>query len=190
LKVIVGLGNPGIKYRQTRHNMGFMVVDNLAAKHSTKFCDYDKLYKFGSFQIHDQQIHIIKPLTFMNNSGNAVREVVTQLKISDYSNLLIISDDINLSFGVIRLRAYGSAGGQKGIQSVISAIGTQAFPRLRIGIGSNFEKAEDYVLSKFTRKERKVLPNILDTVVTAVEFYIERGISLTMSKFNKNLIEN
>ena len=190
MKVIIGLGNPGIKYRKTRHNIGFMVIDNLAAKYRVKYSNYDNLYKFGSFQIQDQRIHLIKPLTYMNRSGDAVKEVMDQFKIEDYSNLLIISDDINLPFGVIRLRAHGSAGGQKGLQSVITEIDSHAFPRLRVGIGSNYDKAEDFVLSKFTRKERKILPNILDSAVTAVESYIEVGINLTMSKFNRNLIEN
>ncbi|MBN2365259.1 MAG: aminoacyl-tRNA hydrolase [Calditrichaeota bacterium] len=187
--VIVGLGNPGLQYKETRHNIGFMVLDQFCRKHKLAFRKSGKMYRAVSFEFESEKVRFVKPQTYMNESGNAVRKAVIESGITDFSRLLVVSDDINLPFGTIRLRESGSAGGQKGLQSIIDHLGTNAFPRMRIGIGNHFSDAADYVLSRFSRKEQKDVPFILTYAVEALEYFISNGIELTMSKYNRNVLE-
>jgi len=187
--LIVGLGNPGKKYRNTRHNIGFMVVDALAAKFQKSFRVFDDTFWKTTIEHNAGTAILMKPRTYMNLSGIAVALACGYFGVS-VSNLLIICDDINLKFGTIRIRAKGSDGGQKGLRSIIAHLGTQEFPRLRIGIGDHFEDAVEHVLSPFNAGESKELPLIISTAAEAVESFMEHGIELTMSRFNKNYLEN
>lgn len=187
--LIVGLGNPGKKYEHTKHNIGFMVADCLAAKFKKSFIKYKDIYWETSFKFNECQIKVIKPATFMNLSGLAVASGVKQHEVA-LSNLLIVCDDINLNFGVIRIRAKGSDGGQKGLRSIITILGTEDFPRLRIGVGDHVEDATQYVLSPFREQDREHLPLIINQATDAVKSFIINGLELAMSRFNRNVLNN
>ncbi len=188
--LIVGLGNPGKEYSRTRHNLGFMVVDLLAEKYRLEFAKGKGPYYFTKLQIGGATVILVKPLTFMNLSGRAVAAALRDFDIEALEKLLVICDDIDLPFGTIRLRRRGSDGGQKGLRSIIETLGTREFCRLRIGIGDHFRDAAEYVLSPFSKTEEKELPFILQFAVDAVISFVEKGIEWTMSRFNKNVLEN
>jgi PTH1 family peptidyl-tRNA hydrolase len=184
MKIIAGLGNPGFKYRNTRHNTGFLVLKHLAKKHRLpiKKKGFSGIYSIG--RIAGQEVMLFEPLTYMNLSGEAVNAVCSS-RMDEKKDLLVISDDFNLSLGCIRLRKEGSAGGHNGLQSVISKIGPD-FARLRIGIGSG-EATGDmsaYVLSVFSREERIVINGILEKAAECVEMWLARGITEAMSLYN------
>jgi len=187
--LIVGLGNPGKEYQETRHNIGFMVVDFLAAKFNKSFKKIQDTFWTLSFDCDNKKISLLKPATFMNLSGIAVISGIKQYDVV-LSNFLVICDDINLKFGTLRIRSKGSDGGQKGLRSIISNVGTPDFPRLRIGIGDYFDNASAYVLSPFNSAEKKELPSIIQIAADAVESFVLNGIELTMSRFNRNYLEN
>jgi PTH1 family peptidyl-tRNA hydrolase len=215
-KLIVGLGNPGNKYRHTRHNIGFLVLDKLAKFFKIKSSETEDDYEFAVKEYKDTTIVLMRPLTFMNRSGFAVREFFENYEISG-ENVLIVYDDVNLDFGTIRLRPSGSDGGHKGMQSVIYEMHTEDIPRLRIGIKNpaELEKFElkltpeapeqnhesmsevhegkydlaEYVLSNFTDDEIQKMDIILDFSKDAVLSFIGHGIEETMNKFNKNVLE-
>jgi len=187
--LIVGLGNPGKEYQETRHNIGFMVVDFLAAKFNKSFKKIQDTFWTLSFDCDKKKISLLKPATFMNLSGIAVISGIKQYDVV-LSNFLVICDDINLKFGTLRIRSKGSDGGQKGLRSIISNVGTPDFPRLRIGIGDYFDNASAYVLSPFNSAEKKELPSIIQIAADAVESFVLNGIELTMSRFNRNYLEN
>ncbi len=191
--VIVGLGNPGEKYKNTRHNIGFIITGALAekfkitGKYSPKF---DAI--IGKGNIKDTEVLIVQPQTYMNLSGEAVLRVLNWYKL-DVSNLFVIFDDVSLDFGRIRFRPDGSAGGHNGIKSIISSCGSENFPRLKIGIGPNPGERlwKTYVLQKFSEQEQKHLPNITDVCVDAVEFYIQQEMAAARNKFNGiNILED
>jgi len=185
--LIAGLGNPDVQYLHTRHNVGFMVVDQLAENLKINF-KQKPLFWIANKIYRNIEVLIVKPKTYMNLSGKAIHALLLEHKI-DLSNILIICDDMNLPFGTIRIRAKGSDGGQKGLRSIISHLGTQDFPRLRIGIGSQFDNATDFVLSKFSLEEQKNMPLILDWAEKAIRYFILNGAELTMNRFNRNCIE-
>ncbi len=187
--LIVGLGNPGKEYRATRHNVGFMVVEFLASMFKTKFKKYKNIFWLTSIEYNQKKLLILKPATFMNLSGNAVVYGINYYDVV-LSNLLVICDDINLNFGTIRIRSKGSDGGQKGVRSIIEHLGTQNFPRLRIGIKDHFIDAAEYVLSPFNAAEQKDLPFIIEIAADAVLSLMLNGIELTMSRFNRNYLGN
>jgi len=189
LYVIVGLGNPGPSYHDTRHNVGFMVLDLWQKKYNLKYTRDVGPSQVSFCNILGKKITFVRPLTFMNLSGRAVKRIVDKYQVSDYSKLLVISDDLNLPFGSIRLRGEGSSGGQKGLKSMILELGTAEFPRLRIGIGPGYANAVKYVLSPFSKKEKKDLPLILDMASEAVESFITAGLEKTASQYNKNYLE-
>jgi len=180
--LIVGLGNPGSRYANTRHNVGFKVVERLAERLNYTFRagKGDYLMTSGS-----ADIILVKPLTFMNNSGAAVRRAVDYFDI-ELLRVLIVFDDYQLPLGKLRLRARGSDGGHNGMASVIQHLGADEVPRLRLGISAEFEKGEmaDYVLSTFSKEEQKRLPEIYDRAVDAVFSFIDAGIQSAMNKFN------
>lgn len=187
--VIVGLGNPGPSYYDTRHNVGFMVLDLWNKKYDLKYIRDVGPSQVAFCNILRKKVTLVRPLTFMNLSGRAVKRIVEKYQISDYSKLLVISDDLNLPFGSIRLRGEGSYGGQKGLKSLISELGSSEFPRLRIGIGPGYANAVKYVLSPFSKKEKKDLHLILDMASKAVESFITEGLEKTASQYNKNYLE-
>lgn len=183
--LIVGLGNPGKAYAYSRHNIGFMCVDHLSKKHKLLFDKRRYSAKLAFGLVRDVPVLLAKPQTFMNLSGSAVYELARsyQIKLED---LLVISDDMDLPFGAIRLRRGGSAGGHKGLASIISSIKTDSFPRLRLGIGRpEMSEPVDYVLQNFTGAERKELVEILDLAVEAVECLLVEGIDKAMNEYNR-----
>lgn len=188
--IIIGLGNPGSEYQNTRHNVGFMALDTLARRFRLKFKRNRNIYQSVTVNLDNREVVFVKPLTFMNRSGIAVKAVLQKYEVSDLSRILIVCDDFNLPFGTLRLRPAGSHGGQKGLQSIISTLGTQEFPRLRIGIGDDFTDAAEYVLSPFRKDEREDLPVILNWAADAIESFVANGIEFTMSKYNRNYLEN
>ncbi len=188
--IVFGLGNPGAEYEHTRHNIGFRVVDKLAERNSQKFTKGKGNYFQATFRLKNKKFLLIKPMTFMNESGRAVQQVCQFYKIQEFSNLLVVLDDINLPLGTIRLRPDGTDGGQKGLRSILQTMGTLRIPRLRIGIGFPKGEARKYVLSKFSKSEQKFLPEIIDTAADAVESFGLQGLDVTMNQFNKQLFTN
>ncbi len=185
--LIAGLGNPGQKYRKTRHNIGCMVVDFLAAKFGRIFRKKTDTFRATLFDFHQGTIILLKPTTYMNLSGLAISSGVEYYKIV-LSNLLIICDDVNLKFGTIRIKSKGSDGGQKGLRSIITTLETQDFARLRLGIGDHFYDVADYVLSPFNTMEQKDLRAIIQIASDAILSFVLEGIELTMSRFNRTYL--
>jgi len=179
-RLIVGLGNPGRKYVETRHNVGFMVIDQMAAEGSLRFAE-EKRWK--SQISKDSDKFLLKPQTYMNDSGFAVSKVSSFYKI-DADQILIIYDDLDLNFGQLRIRGQGSAGGHNGVRSIISHLGTENFPRLRVGIGRKDGESSDHVLGKFSIEERSILEKSIKEAVLAVTLISEQGISAAMTRFN------
>lgn len=184
--IIVGLGNPGKKYENTRHNIGFDAIDALVDEY--RIPDSGKQHKAhcGKGVIEGQKVILAKPTTFMNLSGESVRELVDYYKIDPESELLVIYDDISLEPGKIRIRKKGSAGGHNGIKSIIQHLGTQNFQRIRIGVGKkpkNWDLA-DYVLGTFSKDDRAVLDETLKRVVQAAAMIVQDDIDGAMNQFN------
>lgn len=191
-KLLVGLGNPGQKYARTRHNIGFEVIDALAQSWSVKLADNKRFHGHvgNSRTASGDHLILLKPTTYMNRSGQSVRALLDWYKLSP-SDVLVIYDDMDLPIGKLRLRLSGSAGGHNGMKSLISHLGTQAFPRLRLGIS----RANDpdnptnravvgHVLGKFTTDERKVMDAAVHLAGEAIEFSLGKGIERTMSLYN------
>ncbi|NLM22271.1 MAG: aminoacyl-tRNA hydrolase [Peptococcaceae bacterium] len=184
MKAVIGLGNPGLKYRYTRHNVGFRLLDSLVQEAGCSFRDGFR-GKLAEGRVNGERIFFLKPYTFMNLSGLAVRELAGFYKIPG-QDILVIHDDMDLSLGKLRLRAKGSAGGHNGLKSIISELGTQNFWRLKIGVGRPREGLDvvNHVLSSFTKEEEVVLAEILDKAYQAVNLWLEdKGIE-AMNKFN------
>ena len=185
MKLIVGLGNPGLKYRRTRHNIGFMVVDALAAQRDLHF----RRGKFRGMQAEGQigkeRVVLAKPLTYMNDSGACVGGLVRYHHCA-LEDLLVISDDIQLDLGKLRLRRSGSAGGHHGLESIIKHLSTSEFPRLRLGVGRPPEWMDmmSYVLSPFPRADAKLVAETVDRAVLAVETWLYHGLGEAMNRFN------
>jgi PTH1 family peptidyl-tRNA hydrolase len=186
LKLIIGLGNPGLKYQITRHNSGFLAVDEIAAGNNipVQLKGFDACY--GKGRIDDIPILLVKPMTFMNISGSAVKKIVDYFKI-DIHDIIVIHDDIDLPFGTIRLKAGGGHAGHKGLISIIDNLVNPEFIRVRIGIGRPFDKltVERYVLEQFAEDDVKLLPEILRTVSNAVTMIATSGIQAAMNLYNE-----
>ena len=182
--VIAGLGNPGKKYENTRHNMGFITVDQLAIKHDIKV---DKL-KFkalvGEGRIAGQKVLLVKPQTYMNLSGESIREVMHFYKLEP-ENLIVIYDDIDIELGTLRIRKFGSAGTHNGMKSVVYQLQSDRFPRIRIGIG-NQKKGDlvDFVIGGFSKEEVPVLEETVTKAVGAIECMLESDVDIAMNRFN------
>lgn len=182
MKLIVGLGNPGREYKNTRHNVGFMVLDNYVGKVDWKTkTDVSVFLK----EVDNEQIIFIKPMTYMNLSGLAVRKIVNFYKIN-IKDILIIQDDLDLSVGKYKIKRNSSSGGHNGIKSIISELKSEEFARLKIGIGKN-EKipVEKYVLSKFTSEELNNITSNYNDFNEIINTFIKYGIDETLSKHNK-----
>jgi PTH1 family peptidyl-tRNA hydrolase len=184
-RLIVGLGNPGPKYENTRHNVGFRVIDALADRLRVSSFSREHDATVGWSQHKNQKIGLAKPLTFMNRSGDAVAPLCDYNNLSP-SDLLIIVDDLDLPVGTIRLRAKGSSGGHNGLEHVAQRLGTTAFPRLRVGIGSDFNDGEqvDYVLSPFTPDQRQPIQEAVEDAVEAVLTTVRQDLPAAMNQFN------
>ena len=183
--LIVGLGNPGSEYAQTRHNLGFMLVDKLAAEAGALVKRSECRSLVGTATIDDQRVILVKPQTFMNLSGEAVG-CLNQKHEVEAKSLIVISDDLALPFGSIRLRERGSAGGHNGLKSIIGVLGTNEFVRLRIGIQPEhpLSDAKRFVLDEFSKSERESLPEILERAATALRSVLRDGVAKAMSLHN------
>ena len=195
-QLIVGLGNPGSKYEQTRHNIGFAAIDALALSWQISLSENRKFQGvFGEgYGPKAEKIRLLKPQTYMNLSGQAMRAVTDWYKLPPES-VLAIYDDMDLPLGKIRLRLSGSAGGHNGMKSAIAHLGTQNFPRLRIGIGKpqtpdgkNDRDAISHVLGRFDAAETQLLPEVLQLVVEAVELSLKQGVEKAMSLYNNRTV--
>ena len=186
MKLIVGLGNPGIRYEQTKHNVGFRVIDALQTWFSAGELQRNSICKSLVMQTtwHDVGIILAKPMTYMNNSGTAVAALVRHFEIP-LSELCIVYDDVHLDIGVLRMRQKGSDGGQKGMKSIIHHLGTTAFPRLRIGIGEPIGDLTDYVLTGFTEDEEIEITHTIDRAVDAIGTFVKDDILTAMNQFNR-----
>ena len=185
MKLIVGLGNIGKEYENTRHNMGFMLVDrylqykNITDKFKEKF---NAMYVETT--INNEKVIFIKPTTYMNNSGMAVRAFLDFYKL-DVQDILVISDDLDLDLGKFRLRRNGSSGGHNGLKSIISHLNSDDFKRLRIGISNDKDDVINYVLSKFSKKELNEIDTMYDTLVKVLDDYFVMDFTSLMSKYNR-----
>ena len=181
MKLIVGLGNPGREYKNTRHNIGFMVIDNYLGKVNwkTKLENY-----FYLTEVNGEQIAFIKPLTYMNLSGLAVSKIINFYKIP-IENILIIQDDLDMSIGTFKIKRNSSSGGHNGIKSIISELGSQNFARLKIGIGKSSQIPVDkYVLSKFSSEELEIINKNMDIFNNIIKTFINEGIEKSMELDN------
>jgi len=185
VKVVVGLGNPGRRYLKTRHNVGFLVADALAGRMGARYEIKAGLYALADGEAEGVGFAVVKPLTFMNNSGTAVAAVLRHMALPPEA-LLVVHDDVNLPFGRLRLRAKGSDGGHNGVASIIEALGTEQFPRLRIGIGADFAPGEmvQYVLARFTRGEWQALQEVIERAVDACLTFVTSSLVTAMNQFN------
>ncbi len=186
LRLIVGLGNPGERYKNTRHNLGYRVVDQLAQKNNKTFKPGQGDYLFCKLGSKTQkEVFLLKPLTYMNSSGEAVAEALDHFGLSN-DNLLILCDDVNLPLGKIRIREKGTDGGHKGLKSIIYHLGSICFARLRMGIGEAPKEMEleRFVLSDFSEEEKKIVDEMIDLACVAVENVLTCGIEDSMSRFN------
>ena len=186
--LIVGLGNPGKEYEGTRHNVGFRVVDELARRYGLAFGKKERKALAATGVIHGKKVILAKPQTYMNLSGEAVRSLVDFYKI-ELPNILIVSDDLDIPLGTVRMRKSGSAGGQNGIKSVLQHLGTQEFSRLRFGIGRPPGKmqAKDYVLSGFQGDDAILAAQVVDRASDAVETWLKEGIEIAMTRHNGDI---
>lgn len=182
--VVVGLGNPGAKYAKTRHNVGFMAIDEVSARHHIELKERP-LYLIGRGSIFGQDVIALKPLTFMNRSGDAVKEVLLKHKLSA-ENLIVVHDDIDMASGRLKIKEGGSSGGHNGVQSIIESIGSREFIRVKIGIGRNPEiPPEEYVLQRFSSDEKPIISATVKQAADAIEKIIEKGLTEAMNIFNK-----
>ena len=184
MKIVVGLGNPGREYAATRHNLGFMVVDELARRLAAS--ERRNRFRSDLVEVFDgtEKVVLLKPRTYMNLSGSAVREAVNWYK-TPLDELIVVVDDIDLPFGAMRLRAKGGSGGHNGLKSIIAELGNDAFSRMRIGIGRGPGHATRQVLSRFTSDEERVLPAVLEAAADCVLEWERDGIINAMNRCNR-----
>ncbi|MBN1806042.1 MAG: aminoacyl-tRNA hydrolase [Sedimentisphaerales bacterium] len=186
MKIVVGLGNPGDEYINTRHNMGFNVIDSLAKELATDVKKRKFGARLGSAEFTDKKLILLKPWQYMNRSGQAVATAVGFYRL-DKQDLMVITDDMDLEAGRIRIRSKGSAGGHNGLADIIEKLGTNEFCRCRIGIGrSSEEEAVDHVLDKPTKEEEPLLAEAIEKAKKAVLFWIAHGPDKTMNEFNRS----
>jgi PTH1 family peptidyl-tRNA hydrolase len=187
MKLVVGLGNPGARYHETRHNLGFATVDELATRHG--IAEWESAPHGAEALVANWRAastRLVKPLTYMNLSGGAVMTLAQFYKV-DMADLLVVVDDVNLEIGRLRARRSGSAGGHNGLKSIIAQMGTDAFPRLRIGIGRGDDRRNlaDHVTGKIDPSERPLVEDAVQRAADAVETFIAEGIVAAMNKFNR-----
>lgn len=186
MKLVFGLGNPGREYERTRHNVGFQILDVLARRYNTFFSAHKYKALAARVRIGDDTVILIKPTTFMNLSGEAVAPIVRFYKVP-LEHILVVYDDLDLPLGVLRLRPKGGAGGHKGLKSVIQHLGSNEFPRLRVGIGRPPGRmdAADFVLSPFNEDEEEIMAIVREEAADAIELWVREGLERAMNKVNK-----
>lgn len=188
--LLVGLGNPGRQYENTRHNVGFMTMNRLAGKLGEGFSKLESKALITKCSYQGQRLVLAKPQTYMNLSGRAVSALRRYYKVS-LANLLVVYDDVDLPLGALRIRPGGGSAGQKGMQSIVEQLGSEEFPRMRIGIGRppGRMEAADYVLQNFKDNEIEILNLVLDSASQAILTFVTEGLDKTMSLYNTRNIE-
>ena len=191
MKLIVGLGNPGRDYEATRHNLGFMLIDRLIERAGGRRMRDEANSKVAEVQIAGERVVLAKPQTFMNLSGAAVGPLLERYGDRDPANLIVASDEVALPFGMIRVRPQGSAGGQKGLKSIIDRLGTNQFARVRLGVGPDHPVGDlsTFVLSPIPKRDRDRLDQMLDRAADAVEVILASGVARAMALFNERVKE-
>ncbi len=184
--LVIGLGNPGEQYEWTRHNAGFMVIDELARRSGQTVRIKECQALTARARIGNVEALLVKPQTFMNLSGVAVAQLKTKYEVAEAAGILAVTDDFALPFGKLRIRPGGSAGGHNGLKSLIAKLNTQTFPRVRLGIAPEHPLANsaDFVLAEFSRQERAALIAIIEQAADAVEVLLTKGIAEAMNKYN------
>ena len=184
MRLIVGLGNPGLKYKLTRHNLGFLVADRFSKDVSIRFRRRENNALLGRGRIGGEEIILMKPLTYMNLSGPAVASVIAKEGLS-LERVMVVCDDVNLELGVLRLRPKGSAGGHRGLQSIIEELENEGFPRLRVGVGRTVKQnLSGHVLGPFKKADLSIVNKATDKAVQALDCWINDGIEAAMNAFN------
>lgn len=183
--IIAGLGNPGKDYENTRHNIGFRVIDKLADEYNISIADKKHKGVVGKGIIEGQKVVLVKPLTFMNLSGECIREVMEYYKETP-AQVIVVYDDICLDVGKLRVRPKGSAGGHNGIKSIIANLGTESFKRVRFGVGDKPARMDlaDYVLGHFSKEDNEIVESKLKTATDAIVCIMNEGCDMAMNKFN------
>lgn len=189
MKLIVGLGNPGLEYEMTRHNLGFMLVDRLFERASGRRFRNESNAKIAEVTLAGNRVLLVKPQTFMNLSGDAARPLLEHYGEAETANLIVACDDVALPFGTIRVRARGSAGGQKGLKSIIERLGTHEFGRVRLGVRPDHpvDDLASFVLSTIPKRDRAVLDQALDRAADAIEVVLTEGVEHAMALFNERV---
>ncbi len=181
--LIVGLGNPGKEYEDTRHNIGFKVVDNIAKEYNIDVNRQKFKGTYGEGFINGEKVMLLKPTTYMNLSGESVREVVDFYNLEDHE-ILIIYDDISLDVGKLRIREKGSAGGHNGIKSIIAHLGSDVFPRIKVGVGQPNSDLVKHVLGRFTKEEMTILDESIEAATKATAEIVKNDVKTAMNQFN------
>lgn len=191
MKIIIGLGNPGNEYAKTRHNVGYGVID--ALKDKMNFPDFIEKSKFHAFisegEFRDEKVILVKPLTYMNLSGKTAAALTKFYKIL-FNDMWVVYDDLDFELGKFKIKEHGSAGSHNGMDSIISYLGSENFPRIRIGIDSRTEeqklsgKGKNYVLSRFTKKEEAIIFKVIEKAAEVIIYALENGITNAMNKYN------
>lgn len=184
--IVIGLGNPGTEYEKTRHNVGFMVVERLAQSRGISFSSKSKLARWGEVVISNEKVILAQPLTFMNNSGLAVKELL-RMPGADPKKLMVVYDDLDLESGQIRVRLGGGSGGHKGIRSIMGQIGSEDFIRIRIGIGRppGRQDPSNYVLSPFNKHQWEEVDIAIEKAMDAIVHVVTEGVVSAMNRFNR-----
>jgi peptidyl-tRNA hydrolase, PTH1 family len=182
--LVIGLGNPGREYERSRHNMGFLVVDELARRHSARVHERAAKSTTGRIRLGDIELVLAKPQTMMNLSGLAAKALRAKYAVP-LDRVVVVHDELDLPFGRIRIRREGSSAGNHGLDSLIAALGTRSFARIRVGIGRPTGDGVDYVLSPFTEQERTQVPEVVGRAADAVLAAVEQGVDRAMTEFNR-----
>lgn len=190
-RLIVGLGNPGLRYVATRHNVGYLVTDAFARKEGWQWKEEKRFMgRVSKGKVGERTVHMLQPTTFMNLSGKAVRAYLHYYRILP-GEVLVVTDDVALPLGELRIKPEGSAGGHNGLQSIHTELGTGHYPRLRVGIGQTVRgEMKNYVLEPFTASERETLPGVVQGAVNAVQLWLEEEMQLVMNQVNRRLRRN
>jgi PTH1 family peptidyl-tRNA hydrolase len=185
VKYIIGLGNPGLEYNATKHNAGFLVVKELAKENKIKIKESRYSALLGKGRISGEEVTLVLPQTYMNRSGDTVGDLLRN-DVKSIEDIIIVCDDINLKLGRVRLKKHGSAGGHKGLESIIAVTGRDDFARLRIGIATDVHKGDitRYVLTPFRRNQRKNVAHVISLAADSLKCWIKEGMDAAMNKFN------
>lgn len=183
--IVVGLGNPGLKYENNRHNIGFKIIDKIAENYNVNINKSKFKSQYNEIRIGSKKVLLIKPQTYMNNSGEAIKEIKSFFSV-ETENIIVIHDDIDLDYGRIKVKKNGGSGTHNGLRSILNHIKEKDFPRVRVGVGKPIEHIDlaDYVLGNFNKDEVKILEKILDESIEIVESIVKDGVDIAMNKHN------